>query len=60
MQFGISSTEVKTVAEFLLQHSLLDDNQKYKERYQQAVKDMEELLSEKNYAKYEGNDRRAR
>ncbi len=47
MQFGISSTEVKTVAEFLLQHSLLDDNQKYKEGYQQAVKDMEELLSEK-------------
>lgn len=47
MQFGISSTEVKTVAEFLLQHSLLDDNPKYKEGYQQAVKDMEELLSEK-------------
>lgn len=47
MQFGISSTEVKTVAEFLLQHSLLDDNPKYEEGYQQAVKDMEELLSEK-------------
>ena len=47
MQFGISSAEVRSVAEFLSQYSLSDDNPKYKEGYQQAIEDMTELLSEK-------------
>lgn len=47
MQFGITSTEIRTVAEFLSQRSLVDESPKYRDGYQQAVKDMEELLSEK-------------
>lgn len=47
MQFGISSAEVGLVAEFLSQHSLLDDNPKYEEGYRKGVGDMKELLSEK-------------
>lgn len=47
MQFGISSAEVRLVADFLSQRSLLDDDPKYEEGYRQAVEDMKELLSEK-------------
>ena len=59
MQFGISSTEVKTVAEFLLQHSLLDDNQNTKKVINKLLRHGRAFIG-KNYAKYEGNDRRAR
>ncbi|MBF0818730.1 hypothetical protein [Streptococcus acidominimus] len=47
MQFGISSAEVRLVAYFLSQRSLLDDDPKYEEGYRKAVEDMKELLSEK-------------
>lgn len=53
MQFGISSTEVRLVADFLSQRSLLDDDPKYEEGYRQAVEDMKELLSEKVRQKVE-------
>lgn len=53
MQLGISSTEVRMVAEFLSQNHLPDDNPKYEEGYRQAVEDMKELLSEKVRQKME-------
>lgn len=47
MQIGISSAEVRLVAEFLSQYNLSDDDSKYEEGYRQAIEDMKELLSEK-------------
>lgn len=53
MQLGISSAEVRMVAEFLSQYHLSDDDPKYEEGYRQAVEDMKELLSEKVRQKME-------
>lgn len=47
MQIGISSAEVRLVAEFLSQYNLSNDDPKYEEGYRQAIEDMKELLSEK-------------
>ncbi|MBF0788202.1 hypothetical protein IR123_09975 [Streptococcus sp. 19428wC2_LYSM12] len=47
MQLGISSAEVRLVAEFLSQYNLSNDDPKYEEGYRQAIEDMKELLSEK-------------
>lgn len=53
MQLGISSAEVRMVAEFLSQNHLSDDDPKYEAGYRQAVEDMKELLSEKVRQKME-------